>query len=403
MHPIPGPTRARVDLDAIAANAQEVCRRAGEGRQLLAVVKADAYGHGAVEVARAALKGGALMLGVARAAEGEELRRAGVAAPILVMGAPLPADFGRVADLRLEQAVVDPEGALALARAARAAGARVAVHLKVDTGMGRLGVRPGEALEVARRLAREEGLLFRGLMTHLARADEEDARPTRAQLAAFAELAGALRQEGLLPPLLHCANSAGCLNFPDAPGNLVRVGIALYGVAPGPERRERPALRPALRWESALVQVKEVGAGEPIGYGGTYRRSSPGRVGIVAAGYGDGCDRSLSNRADLLVGGRRAPVVGLISMDMLAVDLTHLPSAAAGEPVVLLGRQGEEEVGAAELAARAGTIPYEVFCRIGARVPRVFVRGGEVVCWRYLGMDLAREDGGSEAEGGPGG
>ncbi|MDA1000065.1 MAG: alanine racemase, partial [bacterium] len=252
------------------------------------------------------------------------------------------------------------------------------------TGMGRLGIAPAEAADFIQMAKREAGIEVASLMSHLAVADEEEGEaPTRVQFDAFRELADDLRAKGLCPPEMHCANSAGALLYPDAPGGWVRPGIALYGCPPA--GAEGVSLRPVMTWKGAVIQVKEVAAGAPVGYGATYRRRSPGRIAVVSVGYADGYLRILSNRADGIVRGRRAPLAGRVSMDMLALDVTHIEGVAAGDAATLLGADKGERIPAEELAARAHTISYEILCSVSARVPRVFVARGEVVGERFLG------------------
>ncbi|MEE9276213.1 MAG: alanine racemase [bacterium] len=393
--PSAGRTAAYIDLDALSENLAAVRGRLGPGRETLAVVKAEAYGHGAPEAAEAFLRGGARLLGVATVEEAAALRAFSKEGPlarasILVMSGAAPAEAPRIAAFDLEAAVWDIAQVEALSAAARAAGRRLRLHLKVDSGMGRLGAAPAEAADFLRAAAAMEGIEVAGLMSHLAQAEEEGGEaPTRAQFEVIRDLAGDLRAKGLLPPLLHCANSAGGLLFPDAPGEIVRAGIALYGCPPA--AAEGVTLRPAMRWRSAVIQVREIAAGAPVGYGGAYRRSTPGRIAVVSAGYGDGYPRLLSNRGDALVGGRRVPVAGRVSMDMLTLDVSGLDEVRAGDEAVLLGAQGEERIRAEELADRAETIPYEILCGVGGRVPRVFVRDGREAGRRTLWSGAPRD------------
>ena len=385
------PTAAFIDLGALQENFRALRSFAGSGRDVLAVVKAEANGHGGREAASAFVEAGAGWLGVATAEEGEALRSgAGVPAGaglsegtrILVMSGAYPDLAPRLIAADLDAVVWDAAQAEALAAAGAAAGRPARIHLKVDTGMRRLGVAPGEAADLLRRARAMPGLEVAGLMSHLARADEEDGgEPTRAQLEILGSLIEALGD--LLPPKIHCANSAGALMYPDAPGGLVRAGIALYGAPPA--HAKGIGLRPAMTLKSAIVSLKEVSAGEAVGYGGTYRRSSAGRIAVVPIGYADGYPRLLSNRADALVRGRRVPVAGRVSMDMLTLDVSGLTDAAVGDEVVLIGAQGDEAVPCGELAGRAHTISYEILSRIGLRVPRVFFRGGRIAGSRMLG------------------
>ncbi len=378
------PTAAFIDLGALQENFRALRSFAGSGRDVLAVVKAEAYGHGAAEAASAFVEAGAGWLGVATAEEGEALRGgAGVpeGARILVMSGAYPNLAPRLIAADLDAVIWDAAQAEALAAAGAAAGRPARIHLKVDSGMRRLGIAPGEAAEFLRKARAIPGLEVAGLMSHLARADEEDGEePTRAQLEIVRSLIETLGD--LLPPVVHCANSAGGLMYPEAPGGLVRAGIALYGAPPA--HAKGTGLRPAMTLKSAIVQLRKVSAGEAVGYGGTYRRSSAGRIAVVPVGYADGYPRILSNRAEALVRGRRVPVAGRVSMDMLTLDVSGLADAATGDEVVLIGAQGDEAVSCEELAGRAHTISYEILSRIGLRVPRVFFRGGRIAGSRML-------------------
>ncbi len=385
-------TAAIVDLDALSGNIRQVRKALAPGREVLAVVKAEAYGHGAVEASRIFRKEGACLLGVATAEEAEVLRSVGAKeedsllsdAPILLMSAVSPCLAPRVVSLDLETALWNFEQAQALASTAAAAGRSVRVHFKVDSGMGRLGLSPGEAADFIRKVSGLGRIVPVGLMSHLGQADEEEGvPPTLAQFEVVRSLAESLRNEGILPPLVHTANSAGGLAFLAAPGGLVRCGILLYGCLPRNVRSFSVA--PAMSFRSYILQVKPIAAGAPVGYGATYRRETPGKIALAAVGYADGYPRLLSNRADALVGGSRAPVVGRVSMDLIALDVTHLETVHEGEEVVLFGAQNEGRILVEELADRVDTIPYEILCGVSARVPRLYLKGGRFAGRRMLG------------------
>jgi alanine racemase len=363
---------ARVDLEAIRANAAQL-RRAAGGARLMAVVKADGYGHGAVPVARAALEGGASWLGVATAAEVEELRAAGLAAPVLVMGPLVGDELRRAVAADADVAVWTAAALPALGRVAAATGRRPRVHLKLDTGMGRLGARPEDAEALASAAAGGEVDVV-GLMTHFATADEiggDNSAFLAEQLVRFRGLTG--RLAGRFPGvLLHAANSAATLREPSACFDMVRCGLALYGCSPFGHEPEQDGLRPAMSLVSHLASVKRIQSRESVGYGRTFRAARGTRIGVVPVGYADGYARHLSNRAEVLVGGRRVSVVGAVSMDQLTVDLGPEGPEQVGDEVVLLGRQQGERISAERLAAWRGTINYEVTCSVGARVPRVY-------------------------------
>jgi alanine racemase len=365
-------TRAEIDLGAIRENVLLACRLAFPATQVMAVVKADAYGHGAVPVSRTALAAGATWLGVATPEEAVYLREAGIPSRILVLG-PIAAEQAElVVDHGLDQCVSDPAQADALDRAARRRGRPVSLHLKVDTGMGRVGLPPRGLGPVVNHLARLSAVRLAGLMTHFADADAEEPAFTREQMTRFEEAAQALRAAGMAVPIRHAANSAALLSHPETRLDLVRPGIMLYGCHPrGARRPADPVLHPALRLRTAITQVKDVPAGASISYGRTFVAPRAMRIATIPIGYADGLSRLLSNRGQVLIRGIRVPIVGRVCMDMAMVDATTLPDVRVGDEAVLIGRQGDEEITADEVGALTGTISYEVLCRIGPRVPRI--------------------------------
>lgn len=366
------PTRARVDLEALAHNVRVALRLAGAGCRVLAVVKADGYGHGAVRAARVALGAGAAKLAVATLAEARALRAAGVTAPVLLLAEPPVDCAGETVRLGCAQTLYTLAFAAALEGAARSSGRRVAVHLKVDTGMGRLGIFPAEALPFVARLRDFPSLVLEGLMSHPSEAERRGSPVTAAQVVAFRALCGAV--EAVAGPLRwrHLANSA-LLMLGDPCGNLARPGIMLYGCAPAADLPGAGELLPVLSLSSAIGFLKKVPAGTPLSYGGTFTTRRETLVATIPVGYADGYRRVFSNRASVLVRGRRAPVVGAVCMDLCLADVTGIPGAAVGDEVVLLGDQGGEAITADELAAHAGSISYEILCGIGPRVPRVYL------------------------------
>jgi alanine racemase len=369
---------SEVDLDAIRANVAALAAAASPAA-LLAVVKANGYGHGAVPVARAALTAGASWLGVARVEEGEQLRDAGIGAPIMVLSEPVPWVAARVVDARLTPVVYTDAGIDALAKAVADSGRGVPldVHLKVDTGMHRVGCAPDDALTLARAIDARDELTFAGVCTHLAVADEPDNPYTGEQLARFDSVLDFLDAEGLRPPLAHASNSAGLL-VAGARYDLVRVGIACYGLPPAPAVAEGAAgLEPALSLRARVTLVKTLPAGARVSYGLRAGVGTSGRVATVPAGYADGVPRNLGMvGGEVLIRGRRRPIIGNVTMDQLMVDLGDVPVEPDDE-VVLIGRQGDDEITATEWAERLGTISYEVVTGIGARVPRTYVGEGQ--------------------------
>jgi alanine racemase len=362
------PTDAVVDLSAIRHNVSSIAPHSAE---LMAVVKANAYGHGAVPVARAALESGAGWLGVALVEEGIELHRAGVRGPILVLTELPPGSEGEALASDLTPTLSSQEGLRRLARAPQGMADRF-VHVKLDTGMHRAGL-PWRHAAVFCRDVEEAGLRIQGLWTHFASADEPEDPFLDVQLDRFNQAVAAVRASGIEVPILHSANSAATMLRPDTHFDLVRVGIAMYGVSPGPALDPAAAeLRPAMTLRSRVVLTRRVPAGDAVSYGLTYRLERDATMATVPIGYADGYPRALSNRAEVLIGGRRLPVAGNVTMDQLLVDCGD-EEVGTGDEVILLGRQGEEEITAAELADRAGTIGYEIVSRVGARVPRRYV------------------------------
>jgi alanine racemase len=370
------PVWAEVDLDAVRANVRTLADLAAPAA-LMAVVKADGYGHGAVPVARAALDAGASWLGVALVEEGAELRAAGIDAPILVLSEPPPAAAPTVVGLGLTPVAYTPVGIEALAKAVAHADTAdpLPVHLKVDTGMHRVGCMVDDAQALAESIAGRDELGLEGVLTHFAVADEPDNPYTAQQLDRFDRVLGALRDAGVAFDMVHAANSAGLLVVGDrARFDLVRCGIAVYGVPPAPGLAGRVPLRPAMVLKARVSHVKALAAGARLSYGLRYTMPRDGSVATVPIGYADGVPRALSAMGgEVVVRGRRHPIAGTVTMDQFMVDVGDAP-VAVGDEVVLLGRDGEAEVTADEWADRLGTINYEIVCGIGRRVPRTYRR-----------------------------
>ena len=366
------PTWLEIDLAAVSHNVRRLVARAA-GAEVMVVLKADAYGHGAVPVAHTALRSGATWLGVACVPEARTLRAAGIRAPILVLGYTPGWQAREAVGLDLVLAVFDLDTAQAFGRAARALDSTVAVHVKVDTGMHRLGVPADTAPDFIRGLAGIDGLEVAGVFTHFACADDPSpagVAATDAQLAAFGRVLDDLGATGDRPPVVHASNSAGLLCRPDAVFDLVRPGIAVYGLPPGPEVPVGD-LRPALAWTSQVAQVHDLAAGESVGYGHTWTATRPSRVATVPVGYADGLRRAPATWRHVLVRGRPAPLAGRVSMDQISIDVTGIGGVRRGDEVVLIGRQGAEELPATLVADWLGTSPYEVVAEILARVPRL--------------------------------
>lgn len=381
----PRTTWAEVNLDNIAHNIGQYRRHLGSRVEIMAVVKADGYGLGAVEVSKAALAAGASWLAVAFFEEAVELRRARIEAPILLFGFTPPELAPLLLKYKLTPLLFGWETAQAFSRWFAGRGCRLPVHLNVDTGMGRLGIPAAQAVSFIEALATLPGIEMEGLLTHLATADEEDSFYTNRQLDYFNKITTACRERGIEFRYYHAANSAGAAAHPGARFNLVRLGISLYGYYPSEALKKSPLkLRAALSLKSRIVMIKEVPPGTAISYGRTYVTSNRSIIATVPVGYGDGYSRELSNRGQLLVRGRRVPVIGRVCMDHLMLDLSGVQGAAEGDEVVVYGRQGEEEITLDEVAGMLGTINYELLCRLGKRVARLYLRGGRMAAVRNL-------------------
>jgi alanine racemase len=368
------PVWAEIDLDAVRTNVRTLAAVASPAA-LMAVVKADGYGHGAVPAARAALDAGAQWLGVALVEEGAELRAAGIDAPVLVLSEPPPPAAPAVVALGLTPVAYTRPGIDALAKAVAESGADpLPVHLKVDTGMHRVGCDAGDACALAESIATRDELRLEGVLTHFAVADEPDNPYTPQQLDRFDSVLDDLRRAGLAFDLVHAANSAALLEFADrARFDLVRCGIAVYGVPPAPGLAGRVPLRPAMAVKARVSHVKRLPTGARLSYGLRYTMPREGTVATVPVGYADGVPRALSaTGGEVLVRGRRHPIAGTVTMDQLMVDVGDA-AVEVGDEVVLLGRDGDAEITAEEWADRLGTIGYEIVCGIGRRVPRTYL------------------------------
>jgi alanine racemase len=375
---MPVSTWVEVDLDQFARNLREIRELAGAGCEPLLVAKADAYGHGAVEMVRAAAAEGVEVFGVATLHEGIELRRAGIRGQIVVLSPLIAAEAAEAVEHDLAPTVCDLGFAESLSREASGRGRAVRFHVEVDTGMGRIGVRAEEAEEFLRRATALPGLRLASLYTHFPDADAEDLSFARDQVRRFQALVERLRRAGVHPPRLHASNSAGLVNLPEARFDWARVGLLAYGHLPSNAIR-RPAVGPVMAFKSRLVQVRDLPAGASVSYGRTYVAPHDVRVGVVAVGYGHGYSWLLSGRGHMLVGGRRAPILGRVTMDLTMVDLSGSPDVRVGDEVVLFGTQGQERLDIEEVAAGSRTLAYEVMCTIGKRVTRIYVRGGRPV------------------------
>ena len=352
------PTWAEIDLGAFDRNIDALNARLPAGSRLIAVLKANAYGHGAVQLARRCTADRVAMIAVVMLEEALELRAAGITLPLLVLGPIVEErDVAAAVEANITLGIPGPEELEVVARVARQRD--VHVHLKLDSGMGRMGVVESELPRVAEIVRATPRLRVDAIYSHLANADDEDDPFTAEQIARFRTLLATLREAGIDAPLHHIANSSATLRGLVEPGEYVRVGIALLGVGAG---------EPVLRWRTEIARLKELPAGHAVGYGTTFRTTRPSRIATLPVGYADGYNRHFSNRGEVLVRGKRAPVVGRVSMDLTTIDVTDIPDARVGDEVVLLG----DDIRVEELARKLDTISYEVFCSISARVPRVY-------------------------------
>lgn len=380
-------TWAQIDLDALEHNYRVIRGSLKKGCRMMCVIKADAYGHGAVCLAREYERLGTEWFAVSNLAEAIQLRDAGISKPVLVLGYTPAENAGLLAQYRVTQAILSTEYAEKLSHSALKQGVEVEVHLKLDTGMSRIGLLCQEkeqcplAAKEALRICRLPGIQVQGAFTHFAVADEaEDGREaTQKQYDCFMTVIGLLRAEGVKLPICHCSNSGAVLYYPEMQLDMVRCGIILYGLLPSSKLPNSLNLRPVMELKSIVSLVKEVPAGTMVSYGHDYIAQKPMRIATVPIGYADGYSRLLSGRAEMLVRGKRAPVIGRVCMDQLMLDVTDVPDAEEGDTVTVFGRDGEALLPVEELATLYGTIHYEIVCLISKRVPRLYYRGGRVV------------------------
>jgi alanine racemase len=375
---MPVSTWVEIDLDRFSRNLEAIRTLDGGSREMLLVVKADAYGHGAVEMARAAADAGVGFFAVATLHEGIQLRQAGVGQPVVVLSPLLPGEIPEAVAHELSPTVGDLEFAAALSAEAVRTGNAVRCHVEIDTGMGRTGLLVAEAPAFLESLVALPGLRLASLYTHFPDADGDSAEFSRTQVRTFLDLLARLESHGIRAPRVHAANSAGALNFPEARLDWLRVGLLAYGVRP-PHTPATPPVQPVMSLKSRIVQIRHMPQGASISYARTFVTQRPSRIGVVPVGYGHGYSWLLSNRGTMLVGGVRVPIVGRVTMDLTMVDLEDVPEAAVGDEVVLFGEQSGATIPIEQVAAGSETLPYEIMCTIGKRVARIYVRGGRPV------------------------
>jgi alanine racemase len=365
------PTICHIDLGALRWNLRQIKSKVGPTVKILSMVKANAYGHGAPAVAKALADEGGYAFGVATLEEAVELRQAGIRQPILVVTGVYPEQLGRFIDNRITAVAHDLEALQRLDQAAQLRGAALNVHVKIDTGMGRLGFLPTEIDSWLPSLRNLKALKIEGVFSHFSQAESVQGDYTQKQLRIFQDVVARLRSEGIALPLAHLANSAATITLPEAYFDMVRPGIMLYGAYPSPAMMNRIELKPVLTWTTRIMQLKRLPSGTSISYGQTFITRRESLIATLPIGYADGYQRLLSNRAQVLVKGQRAPVAGRVCMDLTMIDVTDIANVQPGDEVVLLGRQGDAAITADEMANWANTISYEIFTSISARVPRI--------------------------------
>lgn len=368
------PTRIEVNLTRLKNNIEIIKGQLKPKTALMAIVKANAYGHGIVEVSNCALKSGALSLGVALPEEGARLRSAGIGCDILVLGGIDNSQIDLVLEHDLSLCLFSMDMARLINEKAGQKHKKVKIHLKIDSGMGRIGIRDKEeAIQLCATIKKMDNLCLQGIFTHFSSAFESDPNYTLGQLDFFKNLLHDIKKSCGLPMWVHAANTASIINYPQSHFNLVRAGIGIYGYSSCQDQGKNLGLQPVLSWLTKVVYLKQVATGSSISYGRTYIAKEPRTIATIPVGYGDGYSRLLSNIGWVLIRGRRAPVIGNICMDQMIVDVTEIPGVQIGDDVVLMGQQGKESIFADELAELFGTISYEVLSNISSRVPRVYV------------------------------
>lgn len=372
---------AEVDLDALAHNMREVRRLAQKGALVTAVIKADGYGHGAKKIAQTLLDNGADRFAVAVLDEGIELRRAGFTVPILILGYTDKERAEEIISNDIEQAVYSWDLAEGLSKEAVKQGKTAKIHIKVDTGMGRIGLQPNyDSVQLIKKISQLPNIAIEGIFTHFAVADAVDKAYTEGQYEKFSWICRELEKENVKINVRHCGNSATIIDLPDMHMNMVRAGIILYGLKPSGEvKLDRMELKQVMSLKVKITHVKEIEAGQSVSYGRKFIAEKKSRIASLPIGYADGYTRMLSGKAEALVKGRRVPVVGRICMDQCMIDVTDIEDVKVGDEVVLFGKQGNEFIHIDELAEKLDTINYEIVCMIGKRVPRVYVKNGKIV------------------------
>lgn len=367
------PTVAEIDLNALRHNVKEIQKRVPSGRSIMAIVKANAYGHGASFCVRTLEGCGVRDFGVATLEEGMELRGGGIRGNIFVLGGLLTSSLGEFIQFRLRPVLHQVDEVRRFAAWLKESNRECQAHIKLDTGMGRLGIFPSEIEDLVSLVKNNQLLKVEGFLTHLARADEEDLSPSERQFILFRELRRILAEKGVTVPICHIANSAAIIDNRLDGFEMVRPGIMLYGAYPHERQRTMIDLKPVMKLKSRIISLKRFKSGSPISYGGTFVTGRESLIAVLPIGYADGYPRLISNKGSVLIRGKRAPVAGRVCMDLTMIDVTDVPEAAVGDEAVLIGSQGEGQIRAEELAQWAETISYEIFCGISSRVPRIYL------------------------------
>jgi len=366
------PTRVEIDLSAIDFNLQQIKKKVAPAK-IMAVVKANAYGHGVLPVAKTALNSGAAYLAVALLEEGIELRESGVTAPILVFGGEIEEQLTEIFRYDLDITIISKKFAKLLSAEAVLRKQSIKIHVKVDTGMGRVGIPWQDAVEIVRDISRLPKLEIVGIYTHFATSDERDKTFAEIQLSRFQQVLDGLQKSGIQIPIKHAANSGAIIDLPGTYFDMVRPGIMMYGYYPSNETTESVPLKPAMTFKSKVSYIKEVPAGTSISYGRKYNTAFATRIATIPVGYADGYNRLLTNRGKVLINGNIYPVVGRVCMDQILADIGQQPEISVGDDVVLFGSQGRQEFSVIEICQILNTIPYEVCCWVSKRVPRIYI------------------------------
>ncbi|MFH2012255.1 MAG: alanine racemase [Pseudomonadota bacterium] len=376
------PTVAEIDLDAVRFNYEQLRDKVGKEIKILAVVKADGYGHGAAFISKELQSLGVNLFGVGISEEGISLRKAGIKKPIIILNGLFRGQVKKTVEYNLTPVIYDLETAHKLSDEGKRVNKSVKVHVKTDTGMGRVGVLPKDIIPFFTKLRDMANLEVEGILSHLSTADgdsSEDRGYISLQLQRFEECIKNINVLGFNPPLRHIANSAATIDLLPSFCNMLRPGLMLYGAYPSPRLTEKISLKPVMRLKTEVMQVKNVPAGYSISYKRKFITKQDSVIATLPVGYADGYNRLLSNKGSVLIGGEKAPVVGTVCMDMIMVDVTKIPNVNVGDEVVLMGKQGDKEISADEIADKIGTISYEVFCGVSKRVPRIYIKNRKII------------------------